>query len=48
MESAAILSRHFEVKYMTITPRESPDMMPEKNLEQGAWLGSRDPVNFGH
>jgi len=22
-------------------------MTPEK-MEQGAWLGSRDPVNFGH
>jgi len=25
---------------------ESPDMTPEKIFEQGAWLGSRDPINF--
>jgi len=28
-------------------PRKSPDMIPENIFEQGAWLGSRDLVNYG-
>jgi len=26
---------------------ESRDMTPKKIFEQGSWLGSRDPLNFG-
>ena len=26
--------------------RDSPDMTPRKIFEQGAWPGSRDPLNF--
>jgi len=28
-------------------PRDSPDMIPEKFSEKGAWPGSRDRLNFG-
>ena len=32
-------------KFGVHAPRECPDMIPEKNFEPGAWLGSRDLVN---
>ena len=33
-------------KFGTDALRESLDMTPEKFFEKGAWLGSRDPLNF--
>jgi len=29
------------------TPKESPDMIPEKIFRKGGVPGSRDPLNFG-
>jgi len=33
----------FGTSNLSCMPQVKPDMIPENNFEQGAWLGSRDP-----
>jgi len=40
------MSKDTNFKFGTHAPRESPEVLPENVFEQGAWLGSRDPLNF--
>jgi len=40
------MAKDANFKFGKHAPTDSPDMAPEKNVEQGASLGSRDHVNF--
>jgi len=40
------MSKVTNFKFGTHAPRESPKVLPGKIFEQGAWLGSRDALNF--
>jgi len=40
------MSKDTNLKFGTHAPRDSLVMTPEKCFRKGAWLGSRDPLNF--
>jgi len=35
-----------DFKFDISVPRDSPDMIPQKFSQKGAWPRSRDPLNF--
>ena len=41
------MSKDTNFKFGTHALRESPEVLLEKIFEHRAWLGSRDPLNFG-